>query len=173
MTVSGGTGYWYYKGTFYNFPDTHVNFLVENPELLGLDKEVVNSITKGDTKIDDFDERREELVTMALKKGAIRIRFYRDGRTSVQCYDIKKNRKDLVECLMDGYNKQFGQILTVLDCFGWGECLNDISARYGMGKGIKDFINESKINHTPNYKQVLYEDLKKFKNIYKESNTLS
>ena len=156
MEVSGGSGMWYYNGKFFAVESTHANFLLENYDIFGLTKQDLldalgtNELPK---KIDDLSQGRVDIVILAMKKGAIRIRFYKD-RTSVQCWDINKNRKQLVNCLIDGLNKVFGDILTVMDCKGWGEQLSAF-----WGKSIKQFIAESKNNKKQNFEQILYEEL--------------
>lgn len=156
MVVTGGTGMWYVNGKFFEVKTTHANFLIENYDLFGISKqELLDELkmTELPTEVDDMSDERVNIVTLAMKKGAIRIRFYRD-RTSVQCWDIKKNRKDLVNCLIDGYNKVFGPVMTVMDCQGWGEQLSDY-----WGKSVKQFMAESENNKEQHFEQILYEEL--------------
>ena len=167
--VSGGSGMWYYDGKFFEVKTTHANFLIENYDLFGISKQELLEelkMTELPAEIDDNSDERVGIVTLAMKKGAIRIRFYRD-RTSVQCWDIKKNRKDLVNCLIDGYKKDFGSVLTVMDCHGWGEHLSDY-----WGKSIKQFMAESKVEKKQHFEQILYKELVFYRiseNIRKES----
>lgn len=155
MGYYGTTGMWYKNGTFYELNDTHVNFFLQNPELLGFSQKekeemcIANGLPADATRCDEQSQERVDIVLEALKRGAVRIRFY-GGKTSVQCYD--RNNKhcldELKNCVLDGYGKCFGSIVTVMDCFGWGETLNDM----GWGPQIKDFLASSK--HKPMYRYV-------------------
>jgi hypothetical protein len=49
------------------------------------------------------------------------------------------NYRELQNCIIDGYGKCFGSIITVMDTLGWGEMINDM----GWGMQIKDFIAAS------------------------------
>ena len=148
----GTTGMWYKNGIFYELDDTHVNFLLNYPEKLGFtqtEKEemcVANGLPPDATECLEGSQERVDMILEVLKRGAIRIRFY-GGKTSVQCYDHnnKKCFRELQNCIIDGYGKCFGNIITVMDCFGWGEMINDM----GWGTQIKDFIASSL--HKPNY----------------------
>ena len=156
---------WYKNGNFYEVPTTHIDFFLQNPELLGFtqeDKEqlcIENGIPADSTTWLDTSQERTDILLEVLKRGAIRIRFY-GGKTSVQCYDHnnKMNYRELQNCIIDGYGKCFGNILTVLDTKGWGEMLNDM----GWGRQIKDFISSSV--HKQNYR---------YFNIYKEKPVMS
>ena len=151
---------WYKNGNFYEVPTTHIDFFLQNPELLGFSQEekeqlcIDNGIPADSTTWLDTTQERTDILLEVLKRGAIRIRFY-GGKTSVQCYD-RTNKycyEQLKNCVIDGYGKCFGNILTVMDTKGWGEMLNDM----GWGMQIKDFISSSA--HRQNYK---------YFNIYKE-----
>ena len=141
----GSTAYWYKDGNFYDVgsAETHVNFFLQNPELLGFsqrEKEqlcIDNGLPPDTTTCEEYGSKRVDIMLEVLKRGAIRIRFY-GGKTSVQCYDRnnKMNYRELQNCVLDGIHKMFGNILTVMDTFGWGLDLNN----YGWGTQIKDFI---------------------------------
>lgn len=141
----GSTAYWYKDGNFYDVgsAETHVNFFLQNPELLGFtqrEKEelcVENGISPDAIECDELSQHRVDIMLEVLKRGAIRIRFY-GGKTSVQCYDHdnKMNYRELQNCILDGLNEYFGKIITVMDTKGWGLDLNS----YGWGMQIKDFI---------------------------------
>ena len=151
----GTTGMWYKDGTFYELDDTHVNFFLNNPELLGFTQEekeqmcIDNGLPPDATECDEGSQQRVDMVMEVLKRGAIRIRFY-GGKTSVQCYDHnnKRDMKELKNCILDGLGKCFGSIMTVMDCFGWGEMLNDM----GWGTQYKDFLASS--THKPNWNYI-------------------
>lgn len=155
MGYYGTSGMWYKDGTFYELNDTHVNFFLQNPTLLGFSQKekeemcIANGLPADATSCDEQSQERVDIVKEVMKRGAIRIRFY-GGKTSVQCYD--RNNKhcfnELKNCILDGYGKCFGSILTVMDCFGWGETLNDM----GWGTQIKDFVASSK--HKPVYNYI-------------------
>ena len=140
------TGMWYKDGTFYEVPDTHVNFFLQNPELLGFtekEKEemcMANGLPPDAKECEEYSQPRVDMLLEVMKRGAVRIRFY-GGQTSVQCYDKdnKKSFRELKNCVLDGYGKIFGKMLTVMDTKGWGEYLNDM----GWGPQIKDFIAAS------------------------------
>ncbi len=142
----GSSAMWYKKGNFYEVPTTHINFFLSNPELLGFTQEekeqlcIENGIPADATDWLDTSQERSDILLEVLKRGAIRIRFY-GGKTSVQCYDHnnKMNYKELQNCVIDGYGKCFGSIITVMDTLGWGETINDM----GWGMQIKDFIASS------------------------------
>ena len=148
----GTTGMWYKNGTFYELDDTHVNFFLQHPEKLGFSQEekeemcIANNLPPDATTCDEQSQERVDIVLEVLKRGAIRIRFY-GGKTSVQCYDRNNKHcfEQLKNCVIDGYGKCFGNILTVMDTKGWGEMLNDM----GWGMQIKDFISSSK--HKPRW----------------------
>lgn len=137
---------WYKKGNFYEVPTTHINFFLSNPELLGFTQEekqqlcIENGIPADATDWLDTTQERSDILLEVLRRGAIRIRFY-GCKTSVQCYDHnnKMNYRELQNCVIDGYGKCFGSIITVMDTLGWGEMLNDM----GWGMQIKDFISSS------------------------------
>jgi len=137
---------WYKKGNFYEVPTTHIDFFLQNPELLGFTQEekeqlcIENGIPADATTWLDTSQERTDILLDVLKRGAIRIRFY-GGKTSVQCYDHnnKMNYRELQNCIIDGLGKCFGSIITVMDTLGWGEMLNDM----GWGMQIKDFISSS------------------------------
>lgn len=137
---------WYKKGNFYEVPTTHIDFFLQNPELLGFTQEekeqlcIENGIPADSTTWLDTSQERSDILLEVLRRGAIRIRFY-GGKTSVQCYDHnnKMNYRELQNCIIDGLGKCFGSIITVMDTFGWGEMLNDM----GWGIQIKDFISSS------------------------------
>lgn len=137
---------WYKKGNFYEVPTTHIDFFLQNPELLGFTQEekeqlcVENGIPADSTTWLDTSQERSDILLEVLRRGAIRIRFY-GGKTSVQCYDHnnKMNYRELQNCIIDGLGKCFGSIITVMDTLGWGEMLNDM----GWGMQIKDFISSS------------------------------
>ena len=156
---------WYKNGNFYEVPTTHIDFFLQNPELLGFTQEekeqlcIENGIPADSTTWLDTTQERTDILLEVLKRGAIRIRFY-GGKTSVQCYDHnnKMNYRELQNCVIDGLGKCFGSILTVLDTKGWGEMLNDM----GWGRQIKDFISSSV--HKSNYR---------YFNIYKEKPVMS
>ena len=141
----GSTAFWYKNGNFYDVgsAETHVNFFLQNPELLGFsqrEKEqlcIDNGLPPDTTTCEEYGSKRVDIMLEVLKRGAIRIRFY-GGKTSVQCYDRnnKMNYRELQNCVLDGIHKMFGDILTVMDTFGWGLDLNN----YGWGTQIKDFI---------------------------------
>ena len=151
----GTTGMWYKDGTFYELEDTHVNFFLNNPEKLGftqVEKEAIcveRGLSPDATQCPEKSQGRVDLVLKVLKRGAIRIRFY-GGSTSVQCYDRnnKKSFRELQNCIIDGNNKCFGNVITVMDCFGWGETINDMR----WGTQIKDFVASSL--HKPEYRYV-------------------
>ena len=151
----GTTGMWYKDGIFYELQDTHVNFLLKNPGKLGFaqdEKEqmcINNNLPHDATDCAERSRQREVLVLEALKRGAIRIRFY-GGSTSVQCYakDNENCLQELTSCIIDGYNKCFGNIITVMDCFGWSETINDM----GWGTQINDFVASSQ--HEQNYRYI-------------------
>ena len=157
----GTTGMWYKDGVFYELEDTHVNFFLNHFEILGFSKEekaalcVENGLAPDATQCAEDNPARAVLVTEALKRGAIRIRFYR-GSTTVQCYskDDSRSLEQLKNCIIDGSNKCFGPSLTVKDTNGWGENLNSM----GWGKQISDFTAGS--NHQQNYQyKNLYDSL--------------
>lgn len=134
---------WYKNGNFYDVPTTHVNFFLENPELLGFSQEekericVENGLSPDATFCPEQSDERVDILLEVMKRGAIRIRFY-GGKTSVQCYDYNygMNRRELQNCVMDGMGSVFGDIITVMDTKGWGEMLDDM----GWGTQIKEFI---------------------------------
>jgi hypothetical protein len=142
----GSSAMWYKKGNFYEVPTTHINFFLSNPELLGFTQEekqqlcIENGIPADATDWLDTTQERSDILLEVLRRGAIRIRFY-GGKTSVQCYDHnnKMNYRELQNCIIDGYGKCFGSIITVMDTLGWGEMINDM----GWGMQIKDFIAAS------------------------------
>ena len=156
---------WYKKGNFYEVPTTHIDFFLQNPELLGFTQEekeqlcIENGIPADSTTWLDTTQERTDILLEVLKRGAIRIRFY-GGKTSVQCYDHnnKMNYRELQNCIIDGLGKCFGSIITVMDTLGWGEMLNDM----GWGMQIKDFISSSL--HKQNYR---------YFNVYKEKPVMS
>lgn len=156
---------WYKNGNFYEVPTTHIDFFLQNPELLGFTQEekeqlcIENGIPADSTTWLDTSQERTDILLEVLKRGAIRIRFY-GGKTSIQCYDHnnKMNYRELQNCIIDGLGKCFGSILTVLDTKGWGEMLNDM----GWGMQIKDFISSSV--HKQNYR---------YFNVYKEKPVMS
>lgn len=145
-------GMWYKNGTFYNVPTTHVNFFLQNPEILGFSQEEKKQLCKqynlfeNATECLEQSEARTDILMDVLKRGAIRIRFY-GGKTSIQCYDhnIKRNYRELQNCIIDGLGKCFGDILTVMDTKGWGKTLNNM----GWGEQILDFVASSL--HKQNY----------------------
>ena len=151
----GTTGMWYKDGIFYELLDTHVNFFLNNPEKLGFtqnEKEelcIENALPPDSRQCPEKSRQRMDLVIEVLKRGAIRIRFYGD-RTTVQCYDRndKKSFEELQKCVIDGYNNCFGNVITVMDCFGWGEMINDM----GWGRQIRDFVASAL--HTPDYRYI-------------------
>lgn len=151
----GTTGMWYKDGVFYELEDTHVNFFLNHYEILGLnieEKEQLcreNGLAPDATQCAEDNPARTVLVTEALKRGAIRIRFYR-GSTTVQCYnkDDALCFEQLQNCIIDGSNKCFGPTLTVKDINGWGENLNSM----GWGKQISDFTAGS--NHKQDYQYI-------------------
>lgn len=137
---------WYKNGNFYEVPTTHIDFFLQNPELLGFTQEekeqlcIENGIPADSITWLDASQERSDILLEVLRRGAIRIRFY-GGKTSVQCYDHdnKMNYRELQNCIIDGLGKCFGSIITVMDTKGWGEMLNDM----GWGMQIKDFISSS------------------------------
>lgn len=139
-------GLWYKNGTFYPIRSTHVNFFLQNPELLGFtqkEKEemcVANGLPPDAKECEEHSQTRVDIMLEVLKRGAIRIRKY-NNQFSVQCYDKdnKKSFRELKNCVIDGYKKVFGMMITVMDTKGWGEYLNE----FGYGKSIKDFIAAS------------------------------
>ena len=159
MAYYGTTGMWYKNGTFYELDDTHVNFFLQNPEKLGFSQKekedicAANGLPINAQTCDEQSQERVDIILEVLKRGAIRIRFYK-GQTSVQCYDKNNNYcfKELKNCIIDGLNKCFGSIITVMDTKGWGENLNS----YGWGTQIADFIASSK--HMQNYRYVSYKE---------------
>ena len=148
----GTTGMWYKDGVFYELEDTHVNFFLNHYEILGFNIEekeklcVENGLAADATYCAEDTPARAVLVTEALKRGAIRIRFY-GSSTTVQCYkkDDPLSCEQLQNCIIDGSNKCFGPSLTVKDTYGWGENLNN----FGWGKQISDFTADS--NHKQDY----------------------
>lgn len=152
----GTTGMWYKDGVFYELEDTHVNFFLNHYELLGFTTEekkalcLANGLTADATYCEEGNPARTVLVTEALKRGAIRIRFYH-GSTTVQCYDKNDSHcyEQLQNCLIDGSNKCFGLSLTVKDVNGWGEDLNSM----GWSKQISEFTAGSKHQQKYQYKQ--------------------
>lgn len=161
----GSSAMWYKKGNFYEVLTTHIDFFLQNPELLGFAQEekeqlcIENGIPADSTTWLDTTQERTDILLEVLKRGAIRIRFY-GGKTSVQCYDHnnKMNYRELQNCIIDGLGKCFGSIITVMDTKGWGEMINDM----GWGTQIKDFISSSV--HKQNYR---------YFNIYKEKPVMS
>lgn len=151
----GTTGLWYKDGTFYELDDTHINFFLQNPEKLGFtekEKEelcIANDLPPDAKTCDEHSNPRVDILLEVLKRGAIRIRFY-GGQTSVQCYDRNNKHcyEELQNCVLDGSQKVFGHILTVMDAKGWGEQLND----YGWGTQIKDFLAASL--RKPNFRYI-------------------
>ena len=151
----GTTGMWYKDGVFYELEDTHVNFFLNHHEILGFNIEekqqlcLENGLAADATQCAEDNPARTVLVTEALKRGAIRIRFYR-GSTTVQCYskDDSCSLEQLKNCIIDGSNKCFGPSLTVKDINGWRENLNSM----GWGKQICDFISDS--NHLQSYQYI-------------------
>ena len=157
----GTTGMWYKDGVFYELEDTHVNFFLNHYEILGFNIEekhslcITNGLSANATLCEEMSDARNAQVTEVLKRGAIRIRFYR-GSTTVQCFD--KNDalcfEQLQNCIIDGTGKCFGPSLTVKDTKGWGENLNSMC----WGKQISDFTAGS--SHKQNYQyKNLYESL--------------
>ena len=151
----GTTGMWYKDGVFYELEDTHVNFFLNHYEILGFNIEEKEQLCRENGLAPDAPQCAEDnpartvLVTEALKRGAIRIRFYR-GSTTVQCYDKNDTHcyEQLQNCIIDGSNKCFGPSLTVKDINGWCEDLNSM----GWGKQISDLTAGSK--HQQNYKYI-------------------
>ena len=137
---------WYKDGTFYELEDTHVDFFLKHPEVLGFTKKEKREICKANglkpdaVSCPENSEERTDILIDVLKRGAIRIRFY-GGQTSVQCWDRnnKKCFRELQNCVQDGYENCFGNVITVMDCKGWGEVINDM----GWGTQISDFISQS------------------------------
>lgn len=158
----GTTGMWYKDGIFYELQDTHVNFFLNNFDKLGFTKDekekmcVENDLSPDAVECTEKSQQRTDIILEVLKRGAIRIRFY-GGSTSVQCYkkDNKKCFQELKNCIIDGYNKCFGNIITVMDCFGWGETINDM----GWGTQIKDFVASSKHEQDYHYIDCSKEDM--------------
>lgn len=105
-----------------------------------------NGLAPDATLCAEDNPARAVIVTEALKRGAIRIRFYR-GSTTVQCYDKNDTHcyEQLQNCIINGSNKCFGPFLTVKDINGWYEYLNSM----GCGKQISDLTASSK--HQQNY----------------------
>lgn len=105
-----------------------------------------NGLAPDATLCAEDNPARAVIVTKALKRGAIRIRFYR-GSTTVQCYDKNDTHcyEQLQNCIINGSNKCFGPFLTVKDINGWYEYLNSM----GCGKQISDLTASSK--HQQNY----------------------
>lgn len=143
----GTTGMWYKNGTFYELDTTHVDFFLQNPELLGFSVEekekmcVDNGLPADAKTVSEESQLRTDILLEVMRRGAIRIRFY-GGKTSVQCYDHKNSycMKELKNCILDGLGKCFGESLTVMDTTGWGDNINS----YGWGTQIKDFIASAK-----------------------------
>ena len=157
MSYYGTTGMWYKNGTFYELDTTHVDFFLQNPEKLGFSQKekedicVANGLAPDAIHCDEQSQERVDIILEVLKRGAIRIRFYK-GQTSVQCYDKHNSHcfKELKNCIIDGLNKCFGSIITVMDTKGWGANLNS----YGWGEQIADFIASSK--HKQKWSWVAY-----------------
>ena len=151
----GTTGMWYKDGVFYELEDTHVNFFLNHYEILGFNIEekeqlcIENGLAPDAKQCAEDNPARAVLVTEALKRGAIRIRFYR-GSTTVQCYYKNDAHcyEQLQNCIIDGSNKCFGTSLTVKDVNGWGENLNSM----GWGKQISEFTAGS--NHKQDYQYI-------------------
>lgn len=148
---------WYKDGIFYDVPDTHINFFLQNPELLGFTQQekkqmcIENGLPPDTTDCQEYTNPRVDILLEVMKRGAIRIRFY-GGDTSVQCYSKRNKRcfQELKNCVLDGYGKVFGKMLTVMDTKGWGEYLNDM----GWGPQIKDFVAASTKRPCYRYKKV-------------------
>ena len=118
------------------------SFFVDGQEKLCVE----NGLAADATYCAEDTPARAVLVTEALKRGAIRIRFY-GSSTTIQCYkkDDPLSYEQLQNCIIDGSNKCFGPSLTVKDTYGWGENLNN----FGWGKQISDFTAGS--NHKQDY----------------------
>lgn len=143
----GTTGLWYKNGTFYELQTTHVDFFLQKPRLLGFTKKEKEELcaecglAPGATTCAEGDPAREKILAEVLKKGAIRIRSYRE-RTSVQCWDRndKKCWKQLKNCVLDGWDDAFWGTIVAMDCKGWEETVSDL----GFGTPVEEFLASSK-----------------------------
>jgi len=157
----GTSGMWYKSGKFYELQTTHVNFFLNKPWLLGFSQTekqklcVANGLAPDATQCAESSPARAGLVTQALMRGAIRIRFYR-GQTSVQCYDKDDPKifRQLLNCVIDGRDNCFGQILTVMDTKGWQQLLSDFP-NAASAQSLSSFVARSK--HKAVYRYVPYE----------------
>ena len=126
--------------------------------MLGFDIEekeklcVENELAADATYCAEDTPARAVLVTEALKRGAIRIRFY-GSSTTIQCYkkDDPLSYEQLQNCIIDGSNKCFGPSLTVKDTYDWGENLNS----FGWDKQISDFTAGSDHQQDYQYKNIV------------------
>lgn len=156
----GSIGMWYKDGIFYELENRHINFFLKHPGILGFSEEEKQKLCESNglpadaIYCDESDPARNMILLEVLKRGAVRIRFYRD-RTVVQC-GSKENCENLVElkkCLLSGWGKCFGNFVQIMDCNGWYDLVNN----KGKGLQLKDFIeNEISVNE---YKYISYNEL--------------
>ena len=158
----GTSGMWYKSGKFYDLQTTHVNFFLNKPKLLVFSQKekkalcAANGLGPDSTQCAESSPARAALVTQALMRGAIRIRFYR-GQTSVQCYDKDDPKifRQLLKCVIDGIDNCFGQTLTVMDTKGWQQLLSDIP-NAAPESSLSSFVARS--THKAVYRYVPYEE---------------
>lgn len=155
------TGLWYKDGVFYELEDHHINFFLAHPEILGFTQAekqqlcIENGLKPDAVFCEEASYARNNILIDVLKRGAVRIRFYK-GQTSVQCgsKDISQNLQQLKKCIAAGWEKCFGNVVTVKDTYGWNQLVTDI----GYGLPVIDFCGEEIINK-PKYQYLKYKDL--------------
>ena len=93
-----GKGYWAIDRHYIEVTnDKHIEAIIKNPKIFGLtDKIVTDVFKKHKEKVGTEGNAREELIIMASKSGAIRVRHYlKPDYWSVQFDEWKKRRKDI------------------------------------------------------------------------------
>jgi hypothetical protein len=97
--ASRNNGYWVYSEDIFDVSkNTHIQFMIDNPELFGLSlNEIALVYNKYNEKLGIEARAREDLIKVAAKRGWIRIRHYTRPNEywSIQCDSIKDREQTI------------------------------------------------------------------------------
>ncbi len=162
------------KGKVHEVNQTHIMFILDNPELFKTTKiDLVEVYKKYKEKIGWEGKAREEILTEALKKGWVRIRDYGNNGWSLQVWELDNYTKNVIwkwaakslELIGEG-KKVYDHnriIITVLKNIFLQKPNHTWTVNLNFGDVIKGKLEESKLLEKLEDKK--YVTLKDFENI--------
>lgn len=149
--ASHNNGYWAKMGNsglevFDVSSETHIKFIIENPELFNLTSEKIeNTYKEFNEPLNLEGKAREALIVYSLQVGWVRVRHYvgKNDYWSLQCDDTKTRKKELKAFVYWAIEQKVMTYRDDLVVMGYND--NDDYKKYGFQNGgAGQFLREKK-----------------------------